>query len=118
MTKSILAFAIGMFFLTGCATLSYHKAENTTPEGDVKIEFGSQQGVHVGDKVNVYENKCNGATRGASRCRISLVGTLTLSKVEEVVSFAKPDNGFQIKEGYVFKLEKHCEANPKECGQN
>lgn len=118
MKKSILPLIFGILFLSGCSTFTYHKAENSTPDGEVKIEFGSKQGVHVGDKVNVYENKCDTSSKGGNRCKIKLVGTLTLNKVEDAISFAKPDNGLLIKEGFVFKLEKHCEANPKECSQN
>lgn len=117
MKKMILFLIFGMFAFTACSTFSYHKAGNLTSDGGVKIEFGAQQGVHVGDKVNVYENRCLTSSRGGNRCRINLMGTLTLERVEDSMSFAKPDNGLVLKEDYVFQLAKHCEKNPKDCGQ-
>lgn len=116
MKKSLLlVFSLFSAMMVGCATTAYHKAENQNPDGTIKVAFGNKDGVHVGDKVNAYEQKCSTSGRGASRCKFILMGTLTLSQVEESASIAKPIGDLQLREGYIFKLEKHCEANPKEC---
>lgn len=112
--KNVIILFLSLFLSTGCSTFSYHKVENITDEG-VRVGFGNKDKVHIGDKVDVFENKCTESGRGGSRCKIKLVGTLTLVKVEEETSLAKPDAVVVLKDGQVFKLAKHCEENPKDC---
>jgi len=112
--KNIIILLLSLFLGTGCSTISYYKSENVTDEG-VQVGFGNKDKVHVGDKVGVYENKCAESDRRGYRCKLNLVGTLTLVKVDEATSIAKSDSGVVLKDGQVFKLAKHCDENPKVC---
>jgi len=113
MNKLFILLSV-MAFATACSTIAYHKAPNVTPDG-VRVDFGSKDGVHVGDKVDVVENKCTASGRGGNRCKLNVVGSLTLVQVDETSSLAKADGEVALKEGQLFKLAKHCEKEPEEC---
>ena len=113
MSKLIILLSV-MAFVTACSTIAYHKVPNVTPDG-VRVDFGSKDGVHVGDKVDVIENKCTATGRGGNRCKLNVVGSLTLVQIDEASSLAKPEGEVILKDGQVFKLSKHCEKNPEEC---
>ena len=79
------------------------------------MEFGSKNGAHVGDKIEVIENKCTESGRGGNRCRIAVVGLMAIIQVEEGYSIAKPDGEITLKPGHMFKLATHCEAGANIC---
>jgi len=112
--KNIIIFLSTSFLISGCSTVANYDSADSSSEG-VKVNIGSKNGTHVGDMIEVIENRCTESGKGGSRCRIAVVGTMTIIRVEEGYSIAKPDGEITLKQGHMFKLAKHCEVGANIC---
>lgn len=97
--KKIIAILFAGLFLVSCASSQSFKASDITEEG-IKYQYGSKQGVVLGDKVFAY--KRSSRMKGVGILS-SPVGSLTITKVDSDYSFMKKDSEFDLSDQVVFR---------------
>lgn len=97
--KKIIAIIFVGLSLVSCASTQPYKASDITEEG-LKYQYGSKQGIILGDKIYAYNRAARSKGIGILS---SPLGTLTITRVESDHSIMKKDSEFELNEQVIFK---------------